>query len=124
MTRSVDVKRLGGRSFTIVRLRRVVFLEKTELDFRSSDCTMWNSLPTEFRRRLRPHDAACFVNAARTLLRVIFKPVRGASGLTSVQHRYTGRRVFVATTLQNVAHDLGIHFEGVKTFEEQFSELM
>lgn len=105
-------------AYRTFNLRRVVL----GADFRKSERTHLWSLPRAFSRTLKPGDAVCFVNSDLTLLRVVLAP-RDGGGLTSVVHRYDGHRRFCGLTLQNVANDLGLHFEGLQRFEEHFPGL-
>lgn len=110
----------ASKSLRRVALRRVVF----DVDFRRSEETMWNALPRHFRAHMRSGDAVAFVNSTRDKLRVVFKPSDGARGLTSLLHRYDSGTSFSAYTLQDVAHAyLGVHFDGVKLFDEHFPGL-
>ncbi len=112
-----------------VRLRRVA-----RGDFRTSEHTMLMSLQPH-ERKLRGNDCVCFISGTGN--QVVFVYAMKSAGETRATSKYEARPIEIVTSvrlrltagswnplmLQNYAADAGLELEGLKRFEEHYSNL-
>ena len=115
-----------------LRLRKVA-----HGDFRTSEHTMYKSLPAALRNSLKGNDAVCFVSGTGNQLVFVYKYIdvgitrpthpgvraRRYGIIASIRLRLTGS-TWNPLMLQNYATDYcGIELIGLKRFEEHYERL-
>ena len=114
---------MGSNGLTTVRLRGVVL----HADFRKNESTLWDAWFKKHKTKLRANEVVLFVSGSREQLLFVQRVseidgarVRGKV-LDTRRWRIAGG-TWSPDMLQNYANEVGLHFEGIKRFEELYAE--
>ena len=114
---------MGEDNLRTVTLRGVCF----HANFCKSESTLWDEWRAKHKTKLRANDAVLFVSASRdqclfvTRIGEVDALRARARVLDSRRWRIVGG-TWNPDMLQNYAHEVGLHFAGIKRFEELYAE--